>query len=132
MPQTFGAPRNISSAPPPAPVGSPGNGMMHNAMSAAPPPPAYAGDSMLPSAAGASGGTQRGAGRIPPAMLEGLPPEFVQALSEIAELVDIDGDGQPDMAMVPLNQVGAAAAPQMNAMARMGQPQQPFLGSRPR
>jgi hypothetical protein len=51
------------------------------------------------------GGTHRLSGE----MLEGLPPEFVQALMEIAQLVDIDGDGTPDVAMVPLNQTGGNA-----------------------
>jgi len=54
-------------------------------------------------------------------MLDGLPPEFVQALFEIAELVDIDGDGTPDVAMVPLNAMGQAALDQGgNALMRGG------------
>jgi hypothetical protein len=52
-----------------------------------------------------AGGTHRLSGD----MLEGLPPDFVQALMEIAQLVDIDGDGTPDVAMVPLNQTGGNA-----------------------
>ncbi len=119
MPQTYGVPPNMSSAaPPPAPTATspntsrPGAGASRNAL-------------MGPQM---TGGTHR----IPGAMLEGLPPEFVQALFEIAELVDIDGDGQPDVAMVPLNQTGAQAAAGMgNALARPQGAPQPMLPGKP-
>jgi hypothetical protein len=87
-----------SSTPPPAPVGSAGDVMWHN------PVPTGA-NALMRSTPQTRGGSHR----IDPAALEGLPPEFVQALFEIAELVDIDGDGTPDVAMVPLNQTGGNA-----------------------
>lgn len=88
-----------SSTPPPAPVGSAGDVMRHN------PAPAGA-NALMRSIPQTRGGSHR----IDPAALEGLPPAFVQALFEIAELVDIDGDGTPDVAMVPLNPTGARSS----------------------
>jgi len=62
---------------------------------------------MLPPNGGAVAGSF---GRIPPGLLEGLPPEFLDVLAEIGQFVDLDGDGTPDVAVVPL---------QGNAMANM-------------
>lgn len=95
MPQTYGVPPSMSAAPPPATTSTPNTsrpgsgGVVMNAMMRGAPAP--------------------GAPRIPGELLQGLPPEFVDALFEIAQLVDLDGDGTPDLAMVPLNQVGANA-----------------------
>lgn len=112
MPQNFGASPTTASTSLSAPMGTPGNVLRQNAM-------------MGSSQMTVNGAQQRtGTHRIDGAMLEGLPPEFVQAIFEIAELVDIDGDGTPDVAMVPLNATGQAAiGPGGNAlMGGGGQP----------
>lgn len=45
----------------------------------------------------------------------GLPPDFMALLTELAQFIDIDGDGTPDIAVLPLG--GNAMA---NAMSRRG------------
>lgn len=111
MPQTFGAPP----------------------MSSAPPPAAYLGDSMLPPPSGgpAAGPPSPLGGRVSPELLQGLPPEFVQLLEQHAQFVDIDGDGTPDIAVMPLNQTGNAlmrgpgGQRNMNALMAGGRPAAP-------
>jgi hypothetical protein len=52
-------------------------------------------------------------GRVDPALMASLPPEFAAMLEEYGQLMDIDGDGTPDVAVVPLpggNAMAAAAA----------------------
>lgn len=72
------------------------------------PPPAAA--SMMPPAGpgmrAPAGGTSS-LSRVSPELLEGLPPEFIALLSEIGQLIDLDGDGTPDVAVVPLNAMAA-------------------------
>jgi len=45
-----------------------------------------------------------GGGRVDPALLAGLPSDFVEMLMELGQLIDLDGDGTPDIAVVPLAQ----------------------------
>lgn len=51
--------------------------------------------------------TQSSRGRVDPALMASLPPEFVALLGEYGQLMDIDGDGTPDIAVVPLNAMAA-------------------------
>ena len=111
----------VSTAPPPAPMGSPGNVMRHNKGRLVPAPQNAL---MMPPPQLPTGGPSPGHPRLDPGMLAGLPPEFVEALQEIAQLVDIDVDGVPDAAVIPLNKAGGQAA---NALMTMmgGGPAQP-------
>ncbi len=93
----------------------------------APPPAAHPGDDFGPTrwAQGGSALMQppqqpAASGRVDPTLLSDLPPEFVEALMELGQLIDLDQDGTPDIAVVPLH--GNAMA---NAMM-------PPPGSRPR
>lgn len=77
----------------------------------APPPAAYPGDDLGPMRSPQGGNAlmrppQQQApsrGRVDPSLLSDLPPEFVEALMELGQLIDLDQDGTPDIAVVPLH-----------------------------
>ena len=70
--------------------------------------------------------SQSRAGRVDPALMASLPPEFVALLGEYGQLMDIDGDGTPDVAIVALPGGNAMAASAM--MASVGGPPSAMLG----
>ena len=51
-----------------------------------------------------------GRGQVDPVLMASLPPEFVALLGEYGQLMDIDGDGTPDVAIVPLGNAMAQIA----------------------
>lgn len=67
---------------------------------------------MLPAGGGHSRGTVRGSQALAE-LGPGLPPDFMAHLTELAQFIDLDGDGTPDIAVLPLG--GNAMA---NAMGR--------------
>ena len=77
-PQSDNIPRPPSSSPAPSPAAGP------NAMMGGPLPP------------------QSRAGRVDPALMASLPPEYAAFLTQLGHFVDLDGDGTPDIAVVPL------------------------------